>query len=55
MSLKYEPAPEPLLTCFTNAGGGGEYLTNEGLFGFRLSNADNSEQVQSPCHKPLDP
>lgn len=26
-------------------GGGGEYLTNEGLFGFRLSSADNSESV----------
>ena len=26
-------------------GGGGEYLTNEGVYGYRLSNADNSEQV----------
>ena len=26
-------------------GGGGEYLTNEGVYGYRLSSADNSEQV----------
>jgi hypothetical protein len=25
--------------------GGGEYLTNEGIYGYRLSSADNSEQV----------
>ncbi len=26
-------------------GGGGEYLTNEGIYGYRLSSADSSEQV----------
>ena len=26
-------------------GGGGEYLTNEGIYGYRLSSADQSEQV----------
>ena len=26
-------------------GGGGEYLTNEGIYGYRLSSADNTEQV----------
>jgi len=28
-----------------NPAGGGEYLTNEGLVGFRISNADNTEEV----------